>query len=445
MAAPPPTGGGALPTTGPIILPPTTTSTTSTSTTSTTTTTTSTTPTITQPTTTSIPQPTTSTGVPTTSTSATSTTSSLPNTSLSTNTLTATSTSANGGVVTITSTRTTSNIPTLGPSTTNVPSSSRGFFHNTGAVAGVFTVVGLIVVAILIAFVVNYVRRRRAEKFDREIAEAAAEAAAARAPAFLDDDAENYGPSGGYGSYPGKFSDISHGTYSQSPMGVNPESYNMREMGPGPGEVYDANGYGAAGVGAGAAGIGVARARSRRDGGFAAGLQDGASPYVAFAGPHHHDMRNSPRPTPDFRGPGSPEFDLLEAAGMGQGTSDVQRGPSQRTQYTQQTDYSNLSRNKSQGGASSEEYAPSHSRSFSPPYQSMMPPTALRPGVHPTSSVQNNGNEVAYGEREENVNPGDLPNPFAASDAHDHQVEDHAEESSDEEEPPRRVLRVANE
>jgi len=49
--------------------------------------------------------------------------------------------------------------------------------------------------------------------------------------------------------------------------------------GVGPGGIYDS-------YTAGAAGIGVARARSMRsDGGYAAGLQEGAAPYVAFAVP----------------------------------------------------------------------------------------------------------------------------------------------------------------
>ena len=58
----------------------------------------------------------------------------------------------------------------------------------------------------------------------------------------------------------------------------------MREMsgGVGPGEIYDPYTVGAAR----AAGLGVARARRMRsDGGYAAGLQEGAAPYAAFAIP----------------------------------------------------------------------------------------------------------------------------------------------------------------
>ncbi|KAG6901613.1 hypothetical protein C0995_009953 [Termitomyces sp. Mi166 len=68
------------------------------------------------------------------------------------------------------------------------PSTNKGFFDNKGAVAGVFTVVGLAVLALLILLVATIIRRRRAKQFDREVAAAAAEAAAASAPDFEDDD-----------------------------------------------------------------------------------------------------------------------------------------------------------------------------------------------------------------------------------------------------------------
>ncbi|KAF9519662.1 hypothetical protein BS47DRAFT_1077305 [Hydnum rufescens UP504] len=47
---------------------------------------------------------------------------------------------------------------------------SSGFFSNTGAVAGTFTVVGLVGAGLFVAFVVLIVKRRRAKKFDQEIA-----------------------------------------------------------------------------------------------------------------------------------------------------------------------------------------------------------------------------------------------------------------------------------
>lgn len=128
--------------------------------------------------------------------------------------------------------------------------------------------------ALAILLITTAVRRRRAVKFDKEIAAAAAEAAAsARSP--FDDYSEPGG--GGYG-----YSENSHGTFAQPPMRPV-ESYGMTEMsqydpyaagGPmtGGGAAYDATRNGAPGI----AGVGagnLAREPSRR------------APYHAFAGP----------------------------------------------------------------------------------------------------------------------------------------------------------------
>ncbi|BEJ07886.1 hypothetical protein CcaverHIS641_0411550 [Cutaneotrichosporon cavernicola] len=71
-------------------------------------------------------------------------------------------------------------------------SSSRGggsdFFQNTGAVAGVFVVVGLVVAAGIGAFTFFTLRRRRRQRLDRDVAAAAVAAAAAQQPRFDDDD-----------------------------------------------------------------------------------------------------------------------------------------------------------------------------------------------------------------------------------------------------------------
>lgn len=210
-----------------------------------------------------------------------------------------------------------------------------------------FSVVGLIVLAIAIALITNGIRRRRARKFDRELAAATLEAASAPKPIFLDDEDDEYGPGaarGGYGGgsgggdmgYGGQYSDASsHGTYAQPAMsaGSHGESYGMREMSSGqsmgsamhnvgPGDIFDPYAVGAAGA-AGAAGIGVARARSGRvagDGGYAAALQEGSAPYAAFA-----------VPTGPTRRPSQNNVDILEAAGMGAhaaGAGAVARGPS---------------------------------------------------------------------------------------------------------------------
>ncbi|KAG6917187.1 hypothetical protein DXG01_003530 [Tephrocybe rancida] len=184
---------------------------------------------------------------------------------------------------------------------------SRCFFQNTGAVAGVFTVVGLIALALLIALITNIIRRRRAKRFNREVEEAAAEAANAPAPIFLSDDNDYHHHQSGYGADAGGYSDdASHGTYSQPPMSQTRESYGMRDAGPAPGELYGSGG---------AAGVGVARARSTRDpGAFASGLQEGATPYPAFAGPGAY--QSGVYGNTDHTGM---KTDLLEATGVGVG------------------------------------------------------------------------------------------------------------------------------
>lgn len=275
---------------------------------------------------------------------------------------------------------------------------------------------------IVISVIINIVRRRQAQKFDREIAEAAAEAAAARAPAFLDDDTDNYGPGGYGGAFATKFSDVSHGTYSQPPM---TESYGMREMVPG--EVYDPAIYGVAGVGAGAAGIGVARARSRGD--FAAGLQEGASPYPAFAGPRYDMHSVSRSPPPGFAPANSTERDLLDAAGLG----GVYRGPSQQSY---QTNHGDLGKARSLT-------APSlGSSSHSQPSRQLNPPSALQPGVQRNMSLQTTSLPYASGSPEEPQQSSPLPNPFVSSSNESDGHQDDGTESEPEEEP-RRVLRVS--
>jgi len=329
--------------------------------------------------------------------------------------------------VTITSTQvapTTSSAATTGAPST----SSKSFFQNTGAVAGVFTAVGLVALVIVIAIIINIVRRRQAREFDREIAEAAKEAAAARAPAFLDDERDNYGPSGYGSSFAGKFSDVSHGTYSQPPM---TEPYGMRGMVPG--EVYDPAIYNAAGMGAGAAGIGVARARSRRD--FAAGLQEGTAPYPAFAGPRYDMHGVSRSPPPGFAPTGPSERDLLEAAGLGGGAAPVQRGPSQQTYKT------DLSKARSLASTNSEGHSSNQSQSYRP----FNPPSALQPGARRNSSLLATSLPYVTGDvdpEEPSAQVSPLPNPFAGSSEGDHQGD---EAESEPEEEPRRVLRIANE
>lgn len=366
------------------------------------------------------------------------------------------------------------------------------FFQNTGAVAGVFTVVGIIVVAIVIAILTTALRRRRAKRFDRDVAEAAREAAAAHPPVFADDDLDgdhNYGNSGNYGEY----SDVSsHGTYAQPPMGHiggggGQEAYGMSEL---QHPSYDPY---LAGVGAGAAGVGaagaLARARSQREmgadgmgmagygaGGFNPGYGETQSPYPAFAGPPRGDMFNVPPPVPTpysgagGYGPGRPEYDLLDAAGMGgAAATPMSRGASQ---HTQQSDSSksnyDLSRNQSQAGRSLLDGAYSGGTT-APPADYNSPQSAesyashYQPGFRadnnapignayaPEMPVPQDGadNDAAYGGYSssshghgDSLSPaGSMPNPYSATSAPEGQGY-HDESDEEDEVDHRRVLKV---
>lgn len=154
--------------------------------------------------------------------------------------------------------------------------SSKGFFQNTGAVAGTFTVVGLVGLAILIFIITAVIRRRRADKFDKDVALAAAEAAAtAHSPDFDDGygfAANRHGTAGGYGyadtyQAPVQFPPTRE-TYGMSNIGANvyadPDNYSVGTGGPG-----------TAGIGAGA----LYRSKSGKD------QQDPFNAYAAHQDP----------------------------------------------------------------------------------------------------------------------------------------------------------------
>lgn len=324
---------------------------------------------------------------------------------------------------------------------------------------------GLIVVAVLVALITNGIRRRRARKFDDEIAAAARDAANVQVPNFYEDD-DDYRP--GYGPGGGKYSDVSHGTYGQAPLNPAPvqESYGMREMAhaPAPGEYFESGAH-SIDTAAGAAGVGVARARSMRDGGYAAGLQEGASPYAAFAAPTT-STTGSQYPPGMIRAAGGPEFDVNPG---------INRRPSQ---YTQQIDYTALSRNKSvtsvegsgpstfygSSAASASASAPSYPGQD--PYYNQYPQQTGQTGYpnsfgayaitsahNPSAPISTRSEEdlnAAYGGYVDETAhrtvasppPDSLPNPFSAKS--DPRIDEYADES-DEQESPKRVLKVANE
>lgn len=230
-----------------------------------------------------------------------------------------------------------------------------------------FTVVGLIGLAVIILVVTSIIRRRRAKQFDKDTAEAAMEAAASSHHHNFDD--YGYPGSDPSGTNYGGFSAESHGTYGQPAMSHGGDAYMMHDVGGGGGGGYD--GYGAAGEGyagtagtAGAAGIGAAagaaamqRARSRRSAG-AHGQEDYGygyeqTPYPAFAGPGAHpqqEMYDQPQSQGlrYRRTPGQPD-DMMESAALGGAVGAgagaiMNRRPSQP--HVQAGD---LARNKSQG------------------------------------------------------------------------------------------------
>jgi hypothetical protein len=231
----------------------------------------------------------------------------------------------------------------------------------------------------------------------------------------------------------------------------------MREMsphGPNPGEYFDPGAYDAS-IAAGAAGIGVARARSMQDRGYAAGLTEGASPYAAFAVPGAHHTQPQ-YPPGMIRGAGGPEFDL-------------QRRPSQ---ITQQTDHSSLSRNKSYNGSQNTTVPPSYHSDHSyvtPSSDSASAYSQGQQGGYPNSfnafaaPGQQRLQTIPAARSEEDLNAAyegytsgplehklthsnssplpSLPNPFSTRSG----PHDDLEGQSDDEEEPRRVLKVANE
>ncbi|KAI6027184.1 hypothetical protein EDC04DRAFT_2718160 [Pisolithus marmoratus] len=280
-------------------------------------------------------------------------------------------TTSGGSVYTVVVTSTTT--PTSASSNS---SGSTSFWDNTGAVVGVFTVVGLIGLALLILIITTAIRRRRAIKFDKEIAAAAADAAATTRFPF-DDYSDPNG--GGYG-----YSDNSHGTYTQPPV-RQAESYGMTEM-----SQFDPYAAGATAAAAGGAAA-FQRSRSRKESEVGApgiaGVGAGnlarepsrRAPYHAFAGPNPHDMND---PAANVRYPRSTTTqDVLEAAGLAASTGAaalpnngtgafVSRRPSDYTQNTHQS-------GRSHGHATSSEG--SH-------------PTPLQPGYRPEPNAPQRSN-----------------------------------------------------
>ena len=257
--------------------------------------------------TTTIPEPSTTTEETTTSEETTT----PPPTTTSESTSSVVTTNPGGGTTTLETVITVGgpSSPSTTPSQTSDSANSddRGFFGNTGAVAGVFSVVGVLVLILAVVLVTTCIRRRRRKQFDRDVDEAAREAAGAQPPIFLDDaDDNNFrnkpaftGYSDRSNAYTG-YSDTTHGTYAQPPMmdQYNGESYGMQNVSSQ--QPYDTGfagvGAGAGAAGAGIAGLGTRRARSQRrpddnstagfgSSGHHQGFGEDLSPYPAFVAP----------------------------------------------------------------------------------------------------------------------------------------------------------------
>ncbi|KAJ6479980.1 hypothetical protein C8R47DRAFT_1218903 [Mycena vitilis] len=227
------------------------------------------------------------------------------------------------------------------------------FLQNKGAVAAVFTIVGLVAAGLIFALVTSAIRRRKAKRFDREIAE---EAKRAPAPVFVDDDddynggystaaygagaggytdygaaghspadayaksAAGHGPSSdGYPAsnavhsgegtpsnymYPSGYSDLgfsdvsSHGTYAQPPM-----------------DAYAAQGAGGAGYGAyGAAGMGAAGAGAGAYEMMGYGAHGGHTGYAAQQGQDWHAQNGQVQPQQAYVYPGEEQQGYPPAA-----------------------------------------------------------------------------------------------------------------------------------
>ena len=213
------------------------------------------------------------------------------------------------------------------------------FFHNTGAVAGVFSVVGIIALVAIFFLLTSFVRRRRARKLDREIDEAAAAAANVQAPDF-----DDYDYTSGTGIGYAQYSETSHGTYNQPPLSHERSRNNLGDVPP----VFDPYNNNTGGAAAGAAGIG-ARGRSLRG-----GAQD---PFGALAHPPEQyemtEARGSWHQGPPHGGTEVTTYDLLQAAGLsGSDPYAVTRGASTRLSHRLSQSTAGLMRSQSQGTSS---------------------------------------------------------------------------------------------
>ncbi|KAG8735198.1 hypothetical protein FRC10_010880 [Ceratobasidium sp. 414] len=179
---------------------------------------------------TSITSVSTSSSIPTSSTLATSTTSLVPTSSIprTTQSVAPTTTfirTTSGGMIF------TATIVIGQPSASASAAAKKSFLQNTGAVVGVFVVVGVVATVLAIFVITTFIRRRRAKQFDRDVQEAAREAALAQAP--VDDD--DYG------------ANTSYNTHASQPLSTERPNYGYPAAGASSWDPYGRAGAGVAG------------------------------------------------------------------------------------------------------------------------------------------------------------------------------------------------------
>jgi LPXTG-motif cell wall-anchored protein len=194
---------------------------------------------------------------------------------------------------------------------------SSAFFNNTGAVVGVFVVVGIAGAAILLGIGFLFIRRRRRQKLDRDVAAAAAAANAAAQRTPFEDDEDASGAHSSFGTTASGPAMTQYGGYYASGSG-GPE-YDYEQAGG-----YDP--YAAAAAGMGAVGGGAVASSRLSGGNSAAGGADpfahpGGNEYDPYAPeqyPHQHQGPPPPAAAGEYYlDPNEYDYDNVGAAASG--------------------------------------------------------------------------------------------------------------------------------
>ena len=288
--------------------------------------------------------------------------------------------------------------------------SSKGFFQNTGAVAGTFTVVGLVGVAILIFIVTAVIRRRRADKFDKDVALAAAEAAAtAHNPDFGDD----YG----YGADPHAVGGYGYADTYQGPVQFPPtrEAYGMSGVGANPYTESDNYSVGTGG-GPGAAGIGAGALYRSKSG------KDQSDPFSAYT--HQDPAMSQQQVNLRYRNPGQDRWDDPSPSGGGYEAARTQPHPDPggvtRSKSTSSNPAQSSSSHYSTDPLVQDPYAqpPPVPESYLDHYRTGFDPVNHQPQTRPLSTPSMTDvyggvvTEKQLPALEGSGNAGDLSNPF---------------------------------